>query len=172
MQLFSSWFDWDLHDDLTCRCLKELEAEGGGGGEGDDEDDSFRWLKEMGVQDKIKKPDGITIKLYPSRRVQFVLTFGGHWPIWPQTVCRTGKHPLALEDNWWFKSYLRLNRRSNDSLVFGRTLDCIIWGGRQYKTHISRATSFLWRQRSHRKGHLRNIFFCIFWTLLIHSNHQ
>lgn len=164
MQQFSLWFDWDLHHDLMCRCLKELEAEGGGGKE-DDEDDSFQWLKEMGVQDKIKKPDGITIKLYPSCRVQFVLNFGGHWPIWTQTVCRTGKHPLALEDNWWFKSYLRLNRRSNDSLVFGRTLACIIWGGRQYKTHISRATSFLWRQRRHRKGHLRNTFF-------LYSNHQ
>ncbi|XP_016093463.1 protein downstream neighbor of son homolog [Sinocyclocheilus grahami] len=35
--------------------------------EEDDEDDDggFSWLKEMGVQDKIKKPDAISIKLYP-----------------------------------------------------------------------------------------------------------
>lgn len=33
--------------------------------EHDDEDGSFSWLKEMGVQDKIKKPDSISIQLYP-----------------------------------------------------------------------------------------------------------
>lgn len=33
--------------------------------EEDDDDGGFSWLKEMGVQDKIKKPDSITIKLYP-----------------------------------------------------------------------------------------------------------
>lgn len=33
---------------------------------GDDEDDSLSWLKEMGVQDKIKRPDSISIQLYPS----------------------------------------------------------------------------------------------------------
>ncbi|KAF3706404.1 Protein downstream neighbor of son -like protein [Channa argus] len=32
-------------------------------GYNDDEDSSFSWLKEMGVQDKIKKPDSITIQL-------------------------------------------------------------------------------------------------------------
>lgn len=31
----------------------------------DDDDGGFSWLKEMGVQDKIKKPDSISIKLYP-----------------------------------------------------------------------------------------------------------
>lgn len=31
----------------------------------DDEDESFLWLEEMGVEDKIKKPDAISIKLYP-----------------------------------------------------------------------------------------------------------
>lgn len=30
----------------------------------DDDDECFSWLKEMGVQDKIKKPDAISIKLY------------------------------------------------------------------------------------------------------------
>ncbi len=33
--------------------------------EDDDDDGGFSWLKEMGVQDKIKKPDAISIKLYP-----------------------------------------------------------------------------------------------------------
>lgn len=33
--------------------------------EEDDDDSGFSWLKEMGVQDKIKKPDAISIKLYP-----------------------------------------------------------------------------------------------------------
>ncbi|RXM99168.1 Protein downstream neighbor of son-like [Acipenser ruthenus] len=37
--------------------------------EDDDEDDGgFSWLEEMGVQDKIKKPDTISIKLYPLKR--------------------------------------------------------------------------------------------------------
>lgn len=31
----------------------------------DDEHESFSWLEEMGVQDKVKKPDTISIKLYP-----------------------------------------------------------------------------------------------------------
>lgn len=39
------------------------------GGYDDDEDGSFLWLKEMGVQDKIKKPDSITIQLYPVLRL-------------------------------------------------------------------------------------------------------
>lgn len=33
--------------------------------EDDDDECGFSWLKEMGVQDKIKKPDAISIKLYP-----------------------------------------------------------------------------------------------------------
>lgn len=32
--------------------------------EEEEEDECFSWLKEMGVQDKIKKPDAISIKLY------------------------------------------------------------------------------------------------------------
>ncbi|CAI9169118.1 unnamed protein product [Rangifer tarandus platyrhynchus] len=31
----------------------------------EDEEESFSWLEEMGVQDKIKKPDVLSIKLYP-----------------------------------------------------------------------------------------------------------
>lgn len=30
-----------------------------------DDDEGFSWLEEMGLQDKIKKPDTISIKLYP-----------------------------------------------------------------------------------------------------------
>lgn len=31
----------------------------------EDEEESFSWLEEMGVQDKIKKPDILSIRLYP-----------------------------------------------------------------------------------------------------------
>lgn len=31
----------------------------------DDDEASFSWLEEMGVQDKVKKPDALSIKLYP-----------------------------------------------------------------------------------------------------------
>lgn len=39
----------------------------GGDHDGDyrDEDSTLSWLKEMGVQDKIKKPDLHTLHLYP-----------------------------------------------------------------------------------------------------------
>lgn len=55
---------------LRCCEMKENEDceagdEGENGGYNDDEDCSFSWLKEMEVQDKIKKPDSITIQLYP-----------------------------------------------------------------------------------------------------------
>ncbi|XP_029821745.1 protein downstream neighbor of Son isoform X2 [Manacus vitellinus] len=32
----------------------------------DDDEESFSWLEEMGVQDEVKKPDTISIQLYPS----------------------------------------------------------------------------------------------------------
>lgn len=56
------------HFVLICRCseLKEAEERHGEKDEdNDDEDGSFSWLKEIGVQDKIKKPDSNTIQLYP-----------------------------------------------------------------------------------------------------------
>lgn len=37
-----------------------------------DEDSSFSWLKEMGIQDKIKKQDGITVQLYPCPELRFI----------------------------------------------------------------------------------------------------
>ncbi|XP_029113656.1 protein downstream neighbor of son homolog isoform X2 [Scleropages formosus] len=52
---------------------EEVRSEGGeeprAGAEGcdeeeDDEDDTFSWLEEMGVQDKIKRPDSIAVKLH------------------------------------------------------------------------------------------------------------
>uniref|UniRef100_A0A3P9M9H3 Downstream neighbor of SON n=1 Tax=Oryzias latipes TaxID=8090 RepID=A0A3P9M9H3_ORYLA len=83
----------DLQDGLdeepNRACLKELEAEGGGGKE-DDEDDSFQWLKEMGVQDKIKKPDGITIKLQKDAHSLSV----DHRP--ESVVCVEGSHTFTL----------------------------------------------------------------------------
>uniref|UniRef100_A0A8D2LRB6 Downstream neighbor of SON n=1 Tax=Varanus komodoensis TaxID=61221 RepID=A0A8D2LRB6_VARKO len=39
----------------------------GGGDNDDDDDDGFSWLEEMGVQDKIKKPETISIKLSKER---------------------------------------------------------------------------------------------------------
>lgn len=55
---------------LICRCCENENGDPAGNGEArggysDDEDDSISWLKEMGVQDKIKKPDSISIQLYP-----------------------------------------------------------------------------------------------------------
>lgn len=37
----------------------------GGDGSDDDDDDGILWLVEMGIEDKIKKPDTISTKLYP-----------------------------------------------------------------------------------------------------------
>lgn len=55
---------------LIRRCCEKENGDPAGddearGGYSDDEDDSISWLKEMGVQDKIKKPDSISIQLYP-----------------------------------------------------------------------------------------------------------
>uniref|UniRef100_A0A8D0H5T2 DNA replication fork stabilization factor DONSON n=1 Tax=Sphenodon punctatus TaxID=8508 RepID=A0A8D0H5T2_SPHPU len=36
-------------------------------GDGDSDDEGFSWLEEMGVQDKIKKPDAISIKLWKEK---------------------------------------------------------------------------------------------------------
>ncbi|RVE75013.1 hypothetical protein OJAV_G00012760 [Oryzias javanicus] len=78
----------ELHEEPNEACWKKLEAEGGGGG--DDEDDSFQWLKEMGVQDKIKKPDGITIKLQKDAHSLSV----DHRP--ESVVCVEGSHTFTL----------------------------------------------------------------------------
>lgn len=61
MLIIFNWRCCELQEDEDC----QAGDEGENGGYNDDEDGSFSWLKEMGVQDKIKKPDSITIQLYP-----------------------------------------------------------------------------------------------------------
>ncbi|XP_047432502.1 protein downstream neighbor of son homolog [Mugil cephalus] len=56
----------------------------------EDEECSFSWLKEMGVQDKIKKPDGITIKL---RKDSHTVSLD-HKP--ESVVCVEGSHTFTL----------------------------------------------------------------------------
>nr|XP_046238114.1 protein downstream neighbor of son homolog [Scatophagus argus] len=60
------------------------------GGYNDDEDGSFSWLKEMGVQDKIKKPDSITIQL---RKEGHAVSLD-HKP--ESVVCVEGSHTFTL----------------------------------------------------------------------------
>ncbi|XP_072235358.1 protein downstream neighbor of son homolog [Leuresthes tenuis] len=55
-----------------------------------DEEGSFAWLKEMGVQDKIKKPDGITIQLHKEAHTVSV----DHKP--ESVVCVEGSHTFTL----------------------------------------------------------------------------
>ncbi|XP_051561313.1 protein downstream neighbor of son homolog [Myxocyprinus asiaticus] len=58
--------DADEHTSTECNVHSENDNE-----EDDDDDDDdggFSWLKEMGVQDKIKKPDAISIKLRKEHR--------------------------------------------------------------------------------------------------------
>ncbi|XP_044044328.1 protein downstream neighbor of son homolog isoform X1 [Siniperca chuatsi] len=78
-----------------CSELKEGEAcragdEGENDGYNDDEDGSFSWLKEMGVQDKIKKPDSITIQL---RKEGHAVSLD-HKP--ESVVCVEGSHTFTL----------------------------------------------------------------------------
>lgn len=56
---------------FKCRCceLQEDDADDQGNNGEDDEDGSLSWLKAMGVQDKIKRPDNITAQLYPLSRL-------------------------------------------------------------------------------------------------------
>uniref|UniRef100_A0A3Q4AF70 Uncharacterized protein n=1 Tax=Mola mola TaxID=94237 RepID=A0A3Q4AF70_MOLML len=56
----------------------------------DDEDGSFLWLKEMGVQDKIKKPDSITIQLRKEGQTVSL----DHKP--ESVVCVEGSHTFTL----------------------------------------------------------------------------
>uniref|UniRef100_A0AAQ5Y3I1 Downstream neighbor of SON n=1 Tax=Amphiprion ocellaris TaxID=80972 RepID=A0AAQ5Y3I1_AMPOC len=67
----------DLNEDADCQTH-------------DDEDGSFSWLKEMGVQDKIKKPDGITIQL---RKEGHAVSLD-HKP--ESVVCVEGSHTFTL----------------------------------------------------------------------------
>lgn len=78
-----------------CSELKEGEDcragdEGENNGFNDDEDGSFSWLKEMGVQDKIKKPDSISIQL---RKEGHAVALD-HKP--ESVVCVEGSHTFTL----------------------------------------------------------------------------
>uniref|UniRef100_A0A8C4NJL2 Protein downstream neighbor of Son n=1 Tax=Dicentrarchus labrax TaxID=13489 RepID=A0A8C4NJL2_DICLA len=61
-----------------------------GGYNDDDEDGSFSWLKEMGVQDKIKKPDNILIQLRKEGNAVSL----DHKP--ESVVCVEGSHTFTL----------------------------------------------------------------------------
>uniref|UniRef100_A0A4W5K3L5 DNA replication fork stabilization factor DONSON n=1 Tax=Hucho hucho TaxID=62062 RepID=A0A4W5K3L5_9TELE len=56
----------------------------------DDDDGGFSWLTEMGVQDKIKKPDNISIKLHKERNSVCL----DHKP--ESVVCVSGAHTFTL----------------------------------------------------------------------------
>ncbi|XP_008288250.1 protein downstream neighbor of son homolog [Stegastes partitus] len=71
----------DLKDDEDCQTHDD---------EDEDEDGSFSWLKEMGVQDKIKKPNGITIQL---RKEGHAVSLD-HKP--ESVVCVEGSHTFTL----------------------------------------------------------------------------
>ncbi|KAM6892840.1 protein downstream neighbor of son homolog [Lycodopsis pacificus] len=78
-------------EEQECPELKECEeSPAGDDGENDDEDGSFSWLKEMGVQDKIKKPDSITMQL----RKEGPTVSLDHKP--ESVVCVEGLHTFTL----------------------------------------------------------------------------
>ncbi|XP_018560011.1 protein downstream neighbor of son homolog [Lates calcarifer] len=74
-----------------CSELKEgVDCRGGDEEENGDEDSDFSWLKEMGIQDKIKKPDSITIQL---RKEGHTVSLD-HKP--ESVVCVEGSHTFTL----------------------------------------------------------------------------
>ncbi|XP_040888559.1 protein downstream neighbor of son homolog [Toxotes jaculatrix] len=82
-------------DEDRCPELKDgANCEEGDGdvkeGYNDDEDGDFSWLKEMGVQDKIKKPDSISIQL---RKEGHTVSLD-HKP--ESVVCVEGPHTFTL----------------------------------------------------------------------------
>ncbi|KAM4560161.1 protein downstream neighbor of son homolog [Odontesthes bonariensis] len=78
-------------EDEALLCGADSETDGGpDGGPDGDEEGSFAWLKEMGVQDKIKKPDGITIQLHKEASAVSV----DHKP--ESVVCVEGSHTFTL----------------------------------------------------------------------------
>ncbi|XP_068560763.1 protein downstream neighbor of son homolog [Cebidichthys violaceus] len=76
-------------EEQECSELNE-ESPAGDEEENDDEDGSFSWLKEMGVQDKIKKPDSITMQL----RKEGPAVSLDHRP--ESVVCVEGPHTFTL----------------------------------------------------------------------------
>ncbi|KAL3045747.1 hypothetical protein OYC64_013911 [Pagothenia borchgrevinki] len=78
-------------EEQECSELKEAEERDGEKDEdNDDEDGSFSWLKEIGVQDKIKKPDSITIQLQKEGQTVSL----DHKP--ESVVCVEGTHTFTL----------------------------------------------------------------------------
>uniref|UniRef100_G3PRB3 Downstream neighbor of SON n=1 Tax=Gasterosteus aculeatus aculeatus TaxID=481459 RepID=G3PRB3_GASAC len=78
-------------EDQECSELKEgKETQTGDEGENDDEEGSFSWLKEMGIQDKIKKPDSITMQLRKEGQTVSL----DHKP--ESMVCVEGPHTFTL----------------------------------------------------------------------------
>ncbi|KAM8721800.1 protein downstream neighbor of son homolog isoform 2-T2 [Acanthopagrus schlegelii] len=73
-----------------CCELKEDDEDCQAGDEGEDEDGDFSWLKEMGIQDKIKKPDSISIQL---RKEGHTVSLD-HKP--ESVVCVEGSHTFTL----------------------------------------------------------------------------
>ncbi|KAK5847706.1 hypothetical protein PBY51_016814 [Eleginops maclovinus] len=71
-------------------CSELKEAEGKNDGDNDDEDGDFSWLKEIGVQDQIKKPDSITIQLQKEGQIVSL----DHKP--ESVVCVEGTHTFTL----------------------------------------------------------------------------
>ncbi|KAM9328545.1 protein downstream neighbor of son homolog [Pholidichthys leucotaenia] len=76
-------------EELCCE-LKEGAACPMGDREDEDEDGSFSWLKEMGVEDKIKKPDSFSIQL---RKEGHTVSLD-HKP--ESIVCVEGSHTFTL----------------------------------------------------------------------------
>ncbi|NXT74912.1 DONS protein, partial [Zapornia atra] len=69
----------------------------------DDDDESFSWLEEMGVQDKVKKPDAISIKLYPF------------------SACRKEKHEVQMDHK---PESLALVRGTNTFTLLNFLINC------------------------------------------------
>ncbi|XP_071765706.1 protein downstream neighbor of son homolog [Centroberyx gerrardi] len=76
----------ELKEDDDCQADNEEEDDT----YNDDEDGGFSWLKEMGVQDKIKKPDTISIQLRKERDSVSL----DHKP--ESVVCVEGAHTFTL----------------------------------------------------------------------------
>ncbi|XP_039997672.1 protein downstream neighbor of son homolog [Xiphias gladius] len=75
-----------LKEGIDCQAGDKGEKDG----YNDDDDSGFSWLKEMGIQDKIKKPDSITIQL---RKEGHTVSLD-HKP--ESVVCVEGSHTFTL----------------------------------------------------------------------------
>lgn len=70
-KLTSRSFLWICqHSFFRCCELQEDDADDKeNNGSYDDEDGNLSWLKAVGVQDKIKRPDSLTAQLYPLQQL-------------------------------------------------------------------------------------------------------